>query len=84
MRAAEREALAKRLLIHARIVAAVIKGRKHPTPILTAVGAARTMVQLADDVLRALIEDARRDGHSWSEIGEVLGTTRQAAFQRFS
>lgn len=49
------------------------------------------------DVLRASIEAqaqatalvslaaerARRDGFSWQDIGDVLGVTRQAAFQRF-
>ena len=72
------------LLTHARIVATVIGGRKHALPILTVVGAARTMAQLADDVLRVLVEDARQEGHTWNEIGDVLGTSRQAAFQRFS
>jgi hypothetical protein len=33
--------------------------------------------------LQAAVDRARDAGHSWREIGEVLGTTRQAAFQRF-
>ena len=26
---------------------------------------------------------ARESGHTWAEIGQILGTSRQAAFQRF-
>jgi hypothetical protein len=37
----------------------------------------------AQDFLRAAVERARAEGHTWQEIGEVVGTTRQAAFQRF-
>jgi hypothetical protein len=33
--------------------------------------------------LRAAVDRARAAGQSWNRIGEVLGTTRQAAFQRF-
>jgi hypothetical protein len=33
--------------------------------------------------LEAAVDRAREAGHSRREIGEVLGTTRQAAFQRF-
>jgi uncharacterized protein DUF3887 len=37
----------------------------------------------AQESLRAAVERARAGGHTWQEIGDVLGTTRQAAFQRF-
>lgn len=37
----------------------------------------------AQDLLRAAVDRARAGGHTWHEIGDVLGTTRQAAFQRF-
>jgi hypothetical protein len=37
----------------------------------------------AQESLRAAVDRARAAGHTWQEIGEVLGTTRQAAFQRF-
>jgi hypothetical protein len=37
----------------------------------------------AQESLRAAVDRARAGGHTWQEIGEVLGTTRQAAFQRF-
>lgn len=37
----------------------------------------------ADGVLAAAVGAAREAGCSWQQVGEVLGTTRQAAFQRF-
>ncbi len=37
----------------------------------------------AQESLRAAVDRARAGGHTWQEIGEVVGTTRQAAFQRF-
>ena len=36
-----------------------------------------------DAALAAAVDDARDAGHSWAEVGAVLGTSRQAAFQRF-
>jgi hypothetical protein len=47
------------------------------------VGSAHRQVLEAQDLLRAAVERARTEGHTWQEIGEVVGTTRQAAFQRF-
>ena len=29
------------------------------------------------------VAQARESGHTWAEIGQILGTSRQAAFQRF-
>jgi hypothetical protein len=40
-------------------------------------------VREAENNLRAAADVAREAGHTWSEIGDVLGSTRQAAFQRF-
>ena len=50
---------------------------------LDAMAAARELSAAADAALRAAVDRARAAGHSWSRIGDVLGTTRQAAFQRF-
>jgi Protein of unknown function (DUF3887) len=38
---------------------------------------------LAGQVLRLCVEQSRDAGHTWQEIGDLLGVTRQAAFQRF-
>lgn len=37
-----------------------------------------------DAGLRAAVQCAKEAGHTWAEIGQVLGSSRQAAFQRFS
>jgi hypothetical protein len=48
-----------------------------------AVAAARDLSAAAEAVLQAAVDRARAAGQSWREIGDVLGTSRQAAFQRF-
>jgi hypothetical protein len=48
-----------------------------------AVAAALELSAAADVALQAAVDRARAAGQSWRDIGEVLGTTRQAAFQRF-
>jgi hypothetical protein len=50
---------------------------------LRALAEALAAVREAESRLHDTVDAAREAGHSWSEIGEVLGTTRQAAFQRF-
>jgi hypothetical protein len=47
------------------------------------VAAARELSAAAAAALQAAVDQARAAGHSWGEIGDVLDTTRQAAFQRF-
>lgn len=37
----------------------------------------------ATTLVAAAVESARAEGRTWQEIGEVLGVSRQAAFQRF-
>jgi hypothetical protein len=50
---------------------------------LAAMVAARELSTATDAALQAAVDRARAAGHSWRRIGDVLGTTRQAAFQRF-
>jgi hypothetical protein len=52
-------------------------------PPLAAVAAALAAVRQAEERLRQAVEAARAAGHTWAELGDVLGTSRQAAFQRF-
>ncbi|KZM74833.1 DUF3887 domain-containing protein [Nocardia terpenica] len=54
-----------------------------PASPLTQVASARDTARAAENALRAAVDRAREAGHTWQEIGEVLGTSRQAAFQRF-
>jgi hypothetical protein len=50
---------------------------------LAAISAARELSAATGEALQEAVDRARAAGHSWREIGDVLGTTRQAAFQRF-
>lgn len=50
---------------------------------LVAVASARQLARAVDEALRAAVTRARDAGRTWQEIGDLLGTTRQAAFQRF-
>ncbi|WP_181134348.1 DUF3887 domain-containing protein [Rathayibacter tritici] len=51
---------------------------------LDTVAAAQEISEQAGGLLTAAVDAARRDGLTWQQIGEVLGVSRQAAFQRFS
>jgi hypothetical protein len=37
----------------------------------------------AEQLLKLCVQQARDAGHTWQQIGDLLGVTRQAAFQRF-
>src|ERR1700735_2534081 len=50
---------------------------------LAAVAAARELSAATNAARQAAVDRARAAGHSWRRIGDVLGTSRQAAFQRF-
>jgi len=50
---------------------------------LVALTAARDLADAAAEAMQQAVDRARAAGRSWREIGDVLGTTRQAAFQRF-
>ncbi len=50
---------------------------------LDVVAAARELSAASATAMQAAVDRARAAGHSWREIGDVLDTTRQAAFQRF-
>lgn len=50
---------------------------------MVAVSEALRMARDAEAELRQAVDAARRAGHTWQELGDLLGTSRQAAFQRF-
>jgi hypothetical protein len=50
---------------------------------LEAISVAQSIVQGAEEGLAMTVRQARDAGHTWAEIGQRLGTSRQAAFQRF-
>jgi hypothetical protein len=61
----------------------LIEQLSRPVSPLTGVAAARDLSAAAEAALQAAIDRARAVGSSWRDIGAVLGTSRQAAFQRF-
>jgi Protein of unknown function (DUF3887) len=63
--------------------AAAASGQAGPQSALAGIAAARQQVAAAEAELQQAVDRARAAGHSWREIGDVLETTRQAAFQRF-
>ncbi len=97
--AAEPEIVASRLAKSARQVVSLLRearsgaGIGGPSPGagtgpasgpgLAAIRLARELRSLADGALRVTVDRARAAGHTWQEVGDALGTTRQAAFQRF-
>lgn len=52
-------------------------------PGLAAVQVASELSAAAAGALRVSVEQARTAGRTWQELGDVLGVSRQAAFQRF-
>lgn len=39
--------------------------------------------EAADEVVRAVVQRAREDGATWQVVGDAVGVSRQAAFQRY-
>lgn len=97
--AAEPEIVAARLATSARQVVSLLREARSGAgvgglsaaagagpasgPGLAAIRLARELRSLADGALRVTVDRARAAGHTWQDIGDALGTTRQAAFQRF-
>jgi uncharacterized protein DUF3887 len=50
---------------------------------LGVVAVIRSLARVVEDGMREAVQAARQAGHTWAELGDLLGTTRQAAFQRF-
>jgi hypothetical protein len=81
----ERDVMGLMLTTNAGLVADVLRADDHPDPdaLMRAIAATRSLSVIVDDTLRSLVAQARGAGRTWAEIGELLGVTRQAAFQRF-
>lgn len=50
---------------------------------LRQVAAAFRTVAAAEETLTTAVADARRQGHTWTEIGNTVGTSAEAARQRY-
>jgi hypothetical protein len=80
----DREVMAMMLATNVQLVADVLRGDGgFRDQVMRAIAATRSLDMIVDDILRALVVQARTAGHTWAEIGDVLHVTRQAAFQRF-
>jgi hypothetical protein len=62
------------------LAAPVLRGDDDP---LELVRAAHEVQDRAEALMVAAVQQARDAGRTWQEIGEVLGVSRQAAFQRY-
>jgi hypothetical protein len=83
--AEERRELAERILRHAVDVARGLSAdrARAAAAALTEVGAGRTLLEDSNTAMRVLVMDARGAGSTWQAVGEAMGTSRQAAQQRF-
>lgn len=61
----------------------VAEGVASRDDILDMMGAVRLVELFADQARHAIVTEARAEGRTWAEIGDALGTTRQAAQQRY-
>lgn len=77
------EALSARLARQAAALAEAAGSPLASPSYLDLVRRARSVDELAEQVLRLSVQQSRDAGHTWQEIGDLLGVTRQAAFQRF-
>lgn len=50
---------------------------------IAAISLAVALDRLTDRAIHAIVQDARNAGFSWQQIGDITGTSRQGAFQRF-
>ena len=84
---ADRLGAMARELAAARYPTGADSGGAGPAPAAPAgldeVRAASEISALAAAALRVAVDLARGEGRTWQELGDVLGVTRQAAFQRF-
>jgi hypothetical protein len=80
-----RDMMATLLVTNVQLVASVLRADEDDSSgsVMRAIAATRSLDAIVEDTLRTLVRQARAEGHTWAEIGELLHVTRQAAFQRF-
>jgi len=67
------------------LIAAVASAHEDPLErVARAVALGMRLDDLADSLIDHFVDQARRSGASWTEIGRSLGVTKQAAQKRFS
>jgi hypothetical protein len=67
----------------ASALAAAVDSPLSPPAYLDLVRRSHSLDTLAERLLKLCVQQCRDAGHTWQEIGDLLGVTRQAAFQRF-
>src|SRR5499426_4740035 len=66
------------------LIEAITKVRSDPLERLSeAIIAAEHLDDVADHLIGHFVDQARRSGASWTEIGRCMGVTKQAAQKRF-
>lgn len=66
-----------------QLIAVVETGSADPLDRITAAAALKIhLEEVGDDLLDHFVKQAREEGSSWTQIGEAMGVTRQAAQQR--
>src|SRR5215203_1532722 len=66
------------------LISAIQKVHEEPLDQLTdAVLAAEHLGEVADHLIGHFVDQARRSGASWTDIGRSMGVTKQAAQKRF-
>lgn len=75
--------LSAELADRASVLASSLGSPLTPLAYLDVVRLARDVDLLGEEVLKLSVQQSRDAGHTWQQIGELLGVTRQAAFQRF-
>lgn len=51
--------------------------------LLDTIKSVNTSIQMCREDINRLVTQARQEGHTWKQIGDALGITRQAAHQRY-
>jgi hypothetical protein len=68
-------------------LAELVRARAHEQPpgarLRTAIELARELTHAADDLIERFVTEARAEGLSWTEIGQLFGTSKQAAQKRY-
>lgn len=75
--------IAAATLARAQAVAGLLHARESRGTALRLVDAAAALKVEAEKLLASSVDDARRAGATWQEVGETLNISRQAAYQRF-
>ncbi|MEU6006356.1 DUF3887 domain-containing protein [Streptomyces sp. NPDC047453] len=75
--------LSARLAERSAALASAVGSPLAPPAYLDLIRRAQDVDVLAEQVLKLCVQQCRDAGHTWQEVGDLLGVTRQAAFQRF-